>query len=113
MYVKVINTSNEPRHVEFAFIGLKKKETVKAVECVKFHSDFLYQDNTLDAPEQVVPVKASFSGEGKPSPPRWSRLPLRSTSWRGKGIILLYDAGGRQKRSARPMPLPVAPKRRL
>ena len=46
-------------------IGLKKKETVKAVECVKFHSDFLYQDNTLDAPEQVVPVKASFTGEGK------------------------------------------------
>ena len=65
VYVKVINTSNEPRHVEFAFIGLKKKETVKAVECVKFHSDFLYQDNTLDAPEQVVPVKASFTGEGK------------------------------------------------
>ncbi len=65
MYVKVINTSNEPRHVEFAFIGLKKKETVKADECVKFHSDFLYQDNTLDAPEQVVPVKASFTGEGK------------------------------------------------
>ena len=31
----------------------------------KFHSDFLYQDNTLDAPEQVVPVKASFTGEGK------------------------------------------------
>jgi alpha-L-arabinofuranosidase len=65
VYVKVINTSEKPQEVEFAFNGLKKKETVKAVECVKFHSDFLYQDNTLDAPEQVVPVKASFSGEGK------------------------------------------------
>ena len=65
VYVKVINTSEEPRQVEFAFSGLKKKETVKAVECVKFHSDLLYEDNTLDTPDLITPVKAAFTGEGK------------------------------------------------
>ena len=65
VYVKVINTSEQPQAVEFAFGGLKKKETVKAVECVKFNSDLLYEDNTLDAPDRITPVKAAFSGEGK------------------------------------------------
>ena len=65
VYVKVINTSDKPQDVEFAFNGLKKKETVKAVECVKFHSDLLYRDNTLDAPDLITPVKAAFTGEGK------------------------------------------------
>ena len=65
VYVKVINTSDKPQDVEFAFTGLKKKETVKAVECVKFHSDLLYEDNTLDVPDRIAPVKAAFTGEGK------------------------------------------------
>ena len=65
VYVKVINTSEEPQAVEFTFNGLKKKETVKAVECVKFHSDLLYEDNTLDAPDLIAPVKEAFTGEGK------------------------------------------------
>ena len=65
VYVKVINTSETPQDVEFAFNGLKKKQTVKAVECVKLHSDALYEDNTLDAPDAVAPAKAAFTGEGK------------------------------------------------
>jgi len=65
VYVKVINTSDQPQSVEFAFTGLKKKEIVKAVECVKFHSDLLYEDNTLDVPDRIAPVKAAFTGEGK------------------------------------------------
>ncbi|MBQ9193954.1 MAG: carbohydrate binding domain-containing protein [Bacteroidales bacterium] len=65
VYVKVINTSEEPQAVEFTFNGLKKKESVKAVECVKFHSDLLYEDNTLDAPDLIAPVKEAFTGEGK------------------------------------------------
>jgi alpha-L-arabinofuranosidase len=65
VYVKVINTSEEPQEVEFAFGGLKKKETVKAVECVKLHSDLLYEDNTLDVPDRITPMKAAFTGEGK------------------------------------------------
>ena len=65
VYVKVINTSEKPQEVEFAFTGLKKKETVKALECVKFHSDDLYADNTLDTPGAIGPVKVPFAGEGK------------------------------------------------
>jgi hypothetical protein len=51
--------------VELAFNGLKKKETVKAVERIDFTSGLLYEDNTLDEPERIKPVKASFIGEGK------------------------------------------------
>ena len=65
VYVKVINTSEKPQEVEFAFNGLKKKETVKAVERVNFTSGLLYEDNTLDDPTRIAPVKAAFTGEGK------------------------------------------------
>jgi alpha-L-arabinofuranosidase len=65
VYVKVINTSEKPQDVEFAFNGLKKKETVKAVERINFTSGLLYEDNTLDAPDRIAPVKAAFAGEGK------------------------------------------------
>ena len=65
VYVKVINTSEKPREVEFAFNGLKKKEIVKAVERVNFTSGLRYEDNTLDAPGRIAPVKAAFTGEGK------------------------------------------------
>jgi len=51
--------------VEFAFNGLKKKEIVKAVERVNFTSGLLYEDNTLDDPTRIEPVKAAFAGEGK------------------------------------------------
>ena len=65
VYVKVINTSDKPQEVEFAFSGLKKKEIVKAVERINFTSGLLYEDNTLDAPDRIAPVKAAFAGEGK------------------------------------------------
>jgi alpha-L-arabinofuranosidase len=65
IYVKVINTSGEPQEVEFAFAGLKKKDTVKAVERIDFTSGLLYEDNTLDAPGRIAPVKAAFTGEGQ------------------------------------------------
>ena len=65
VYVKVINTSEKPQEVEFAFSGLKKKEIVKAVERVDFTSGLLYEDNTLDVPDRITPAKAAFTGEGK------------------------------------------------
>ena len=65
VYVKVINTSEKPQGVEFAFNGLKKKEIVKAVERIDFTSGLLYEDNTLDVPDRITPVKAAFAGEGK------------------------------------------------
>jgi alpha-L-arabinofuranosidase len=61
VYVKVINTSEQPQRVELAFGGT----AVKAVERVDFTSDLMYEDNTLDEPERIAPVKASFTGEGK------------------------------------------------
>ena len=64
MYVKVINTSERPQSVELAFNGLKKKEVMKAVERIDFTSGLLYEDNTLDAPDRIAPVKAAFAGEG-------------------------------------------------
>ena len=65
VYVKVINTSGQPQAVEFNFTGLKKKESLKGAGCVKLASDLLYEDNTLDEPDRIAPVKAPFSGEGK------------------------------------------------
>ena len=65
VYVKVINTSEQPQPVEFAFSGLKKKESVKAVERIDFTSGLLYEDNTLDVPDRITPSKAAFTGEGK------------------------------------------------
>ena len=65
VYVKVINTSEQPQAVEFNFTGLKKKESLKGAGCVKLASDLLYEDNTLDEPDRIAPVKAPFSGEGK------------------------------------------------
>ena len=65
VYVKVINTSEQSQAVELAFGGLKKKETVRAVERIDFTSALLYEDNTLDQPERIAPVHAGFSGEGK------------------------------------------------
>ena len=65
VYVKVINTSDKPQDIALNFTGLKKKETVKGVECIKLVSDKLYEDNSLELPENIVPVKAGFSGEGQ------------------------------------------------
>ena len=65
VYVKVINTSDAPQTVELAFGGLKKKETVRALERIDFTSDLMYEDNTLDEPDRIAPVGAPFAGEGQ------------------------------------------------
>ena len=65
VYVKVINTSEQPQAVELDFSGLKKKDVVRAVERIDFTSDILYEDNTLDEPARIAPVRAAFTGEGQ------------------------------------------------
>ena len=65
IYVKVINTSDKPQAVELAFGGLKKKETVRAVERIDFTSSLLYEDNTLDEPDRIAPVKSPLNGFGQ------------------------------------------------
>lgn len=64
VYIKVINTTDKPQDITLNFKGLKKKETVKGIECVKLVSDKLYEDNSLDRPDNIVPVRESFNKEG-------------------------------------------------
>ena len=65
IYVKIINVSDDAQPVSLAFDGLKKKETLKGVETVSYHSDDIYAENTLDEPERIVPVTSSFDFEGR------------------------------------------------
>ena len=61
IYVKVVNTADTPRSLTLNFSGLKKKRSVSPVERVRFTTDRLYEDNTLDAPGQIVPVREALS----------------------------------------------------
>ena len=65
IYVKIINVSDDAQPVSLTFDGLKKKETLKGVETVSYHSDDIYAENTLDEPERIVPVTSSFDFEGR------------------------------------------------
>ena len=66
IYVKVANTSETAQPLSFNFTGLKKKDPgVKALKRIVFASDRLYEDNTLDEPDAIVPVEQAFSGEGQ------------------------------------------------
>ena len=58
VYVKVINTSEEPQDVELAF----GETVVKAVEQVYFTSKLLYEDNTLENPDRIKPVHRRRKG---------------------------------------------------
>ncbi len=65
VYVKVINTTDKPQDIALNFTGLKKKESLSGVECVKLTSNKLYEDNSLELSDNIVPVKASFNAEGQ------------------------------------------------
>lgn len=65
VYVKVINTTDKPQDIALNFTGLKKKELLRGVECVKLTSNKLYEDNSLELSDNIVPVKASFNAEGQ------------------------------------------------
>ena len=64
VYVKVVNTSEAPQALSLQLKGLGRKQAARAAGRVVFTSDRLYEDNTLDAPETVVPREAAFAGEG-------------------------------------------------
>ena len=65
IYIKVANTSEQAQHISLNFTGLKKKENVKGVKRISLNSDKLYEDNSIEAPDNIVPVERSFDGEGK------------------------------------------------
>ena len=60
VYVKVVNTSEEAKSIELSFGGV----SVSGVSSVKLSSDKLEEDNTLDVPDNIVPVTESLSGKG-------------------------------------------------
>ncbi len=64
VYVKLVNTSDQPRDITLNFTGLKKKQIISADGMVRFASEELYKDNSLDEPETFIPEDAAFSGEG-------------------------------------------------
>ncbi len=65
VYVKVINVTDEAQPVKINFEGLKKREVLRGVEAVSYHSDDLDADNTLEEPERIVPVTLPLDFEGK------------------------------------------------
>lgn len=65
IYVKVVNTTEKAQDIALNFTGLKKNETLKGIERVKLTTDKLFEDNTLDTPQNIVPVKDSFTAAGQ------------------------------------------------
>ncbi len=65
VYIKIINVSKEAQPVKINFEGLKKKEVLKGVEAVSYHSDDPDADNTLDEPTKIVPQTKPLEFEGK------------------------------------------------
>jgi len=59
-YVKIANTSDAKQSVDFKFTGTN----LGAAKCISLHSDDMYADNTIDNPENVVPVESPASVKG-------------------------------------------------
>ena len=65
VYIKVVNTCDEPRDITLDFQGLRKNETMKGVRAVRLTTDNIYEDNTLDSPSGIIPVECPFTSEGR------------------------------------------------
>lgn len=65
IYIKVANTSEQAQDITLNFTGLKKKATVEALKRVDLSSDKLYEDNSIEAPTNIVPVENRFDGKGQ------------------------------------------------
>ena len=61
----VANVSEEERQLSFNFTTKSKKDSIKAVKRIDLCSDKLYEDNSLEAPENIVPTEKALSGTGK------------------------------------------------
>lgn len=59
--VKVVNLAHEEKDITLKFDGLKRKETLDGpVTCTVLHSDDPYAENTLEAPQTIVPVESTL-----------------------------------------------------
>ena len=65
IYVKIANVSDSVQPVRIDFDGLRRKEVMKGVGIVTYHSDDPDADNTLDEPEKIVPKTAALDFEGR------------------------------------------------
>ena len=65
IYIKVANTSDQEQQLTFQFNGLKKKAVMAASKRVDLSSDKLYEDNSIEAPVNIVPVENGFEGKGQ------------------------------------------------
>ncbi len=62
--VKVINVGDEAQPITLNFNGLKKNTTLTDGKVITFHTDDLLKDNTVDAPNTIVPVESSIAISG-------------------------------------------------
>lgn len=62
--VKVINVSDKAQPITLNFTGLKKKTTLTDGKVITFHADDLLKDNTVDAPNTIIPVESSIAIDG-------------------------------------------------
>ena len=65
IYIKVANTSDKEQQLTFNFNGLKKKAVMAASKRIDLSSDKLYEDNSIEAPVNIVPVENGFEGKGQ------------------------------------------------
>ena len=65
IYVKIANVSDSAQQLRIDFDGLRRKEVMKGVGIVTYHSDDPDADNTLDEPEKIVPKTAALDFEGR------------------------------------------------
>ena len=72
IYVKVANISSEPQTLSLNFKGLKRKQRVEAVNAVRLHSDDLYAENSLEAPDSIRPETLPLSFDGTLAAPACS-----------------------------------------
>ena len=65
IYVKVANTSRDRQDIILNIQGLKGKTQVSAVKRIDLKSGSLYEDNSLEAPDRIVPMTSAFEGQGR------------------------------------------------
>ena len=72
--VKVVNLASEPQEINLRFERLGRKVVLdRPVSCTVLHSDDPYADNTLEAPQTVVPVFSTLD------PSLWHKNTLTTT----------------------------------
>lgn len=63
--VKIANTSDNAQSLSLKFDGLKKKESLTGGRCISFSSSNLDADNTVENPNQIIPVEKPVSMNGQ------------------------------------------------